>query len=181
MDDAVEPPPAPVPLRLLAYAIDVALLAAALGLVQLAIRAAVFGGATPAWVHVGWKLELFVLATISLPAWIYFACCDASASGATLGKRALKLRVARLDGGRLDGVSALLRTAFKLLPWELTHVGLFFPTPVFVDAQATLQRPMFMASTLVVGSWLAMAMLMPRNQGVHDLIARSVVVKAPSR
>ena len=63
---------------------------------------------------------LIVPATVWLTAW------EASGSGATPGKRLLRLRVRTLQGGRPGWRRAVVRNAMKIaLPWELGHTAAF--------------------------------------------------------
>lgn len=70
------------------------------------------------------RLELLAFCTTVLPVCAYFALLESSPGGATLGKRRMHLRVARIGGGRLGLGRALLRSAVKFLPWQLAHTSL---------------------------------------------------------
>lgn len=179
MNDAPAPalPVAELPRRALAYVLDVALLAAVLNSVHFGWLHLVSGGEAPAFLDRGWKLELFVFATFSIPVWLYFALLESGARQATLGKRALQLAVTDESGTPIGFKKALLRTAVKLVPWEATHLAILLPTPVWEAGGAALSRPGFVLSTLLVGSWLATVMLTPKRQGVHDLAAGTLVLQ----
>lgn len=169
-----------LPRRTAAYLLDIVVLALGLGLVHYVLYYAVHGGARPAFTKNGWLLEAYTLTTVSLPVWIYFAVCESSARGATLGKRILGLRVAGLDGERITLKTAIGRTLIKLLPWELTHVAIFCPVPLWDAPNDALMRPLFMLSTFLVGSWFITAMLTKNQQAPHDLMMKTVVTKIPS-
>ena len=155
--------------RLAAYALDVALLAAVL--VPLAFGLQALVGYRPDTDTGVW---LASLATISLPSWLYFTLSDASSGGATLGKRLLGLRASDIDGGRIGAGRALLRTAVKLIPWELTHVTLFglsVELGTFTGIQIALLW-------LVYGLFAVYVIVGLRNRGersVHDLVAGTMV------
>ncbi len=158
--------------RAAAYLLDVALLAGAVLVTQGALR--LLGvGLPPA--ALGWQVEAWVLATVSLPAWLYFIALD-HFSGATVGKRRLGLRVESARGGRLTWGQAALRTVFKLLPWELTHATLLLPTPIWFDPNAGL-RPGLIAVYVLLGLYVAAAALTPRRQSVPDLLSGAVVAQ----
>ena len=183
-DDEEEEPGDPfalatMPRRVLAFVVDVLLLASILGAVHAAIFHFVFAGERPAFTHVGWQLECYALATISLPVWLYFARCESGPYQATLGKRLVGLKVSGLDGERLEFGTAFARTILKLVPWEMTHMALFMPTPVWDAPNDALMRPPFMLSTFLVGSWFVTAFLTPNQQAPHDLLVKSVVVRGP--
>lgn len=60
-------------------------------------------GITDEWFKNSWNMQLYVLATISLPVWIYFIYFDSNRSKGTFGKRIFNLSVSnRDDGKRMD-------------------------------------------------------------------------------
>ena len=79
--------------------------------------------------------------------WLYFAFFESSARGATLGKRILGLSVVDLDGRRLGFGRATWRFFAKFL-------GLL---------------------TFMIG--FAMAIFTPKNQALHDYLAKTLVIK----
>lgn len=87
--------------------------------------------------------------------------------GATLGQRALRLRVARLDDGGLPGWRpALVRWAVVSLPGLLS---------ILVGAGGTL------VTLWSFAVYLAVLVDRERHQGLHDRLARVVVVEAEPR
>lgn len=58
---------------------------------------------------------------LTLPVGLYYALSEASSSGATWGKRRMGITVAGPAGDPPSIGRSLLRTALKLLPWELAH------------------------------------------------------------
>jgi uncharacterized RDD family membrane protein YckC len=92
--------------------------------------------------------------TIStLVSWLYYALMESSAKQATVGKMALGILVTDLEGGRIGFGRATGRYFAKIL------------------------------SALTLGIGFLMAAFTQRKQGLHDLIAGTLVVKgqAPSR
>lgn len=79
-------------------------------------------------------------------AWLYFAICESSAWQATVGKLALGIRVTDLQGSRISFPRALGRYPAKLL------------------------------STLILGIGFLMVAWTHRKQGLHDLIAGTLVL-----
>ena len=129
------------------------------------------------WFRSGVRAELYTLATISLPAWLYFALAESSPWRATLGKRLVRLRVTRADGGeRMRFPRALARTLVKLLPWELAHLANNLPVPLWYASEPEL-RLGFVASGLVLAAHVVAVALTPRRQALHDLVARTAVVR----
>jgi uncharacterized RDD family membrane protein YckC len=89
--------PAEIPARLAARAIDVIVLAAISGLLG--------------W-QIGFGFDWLVVTAIAV--WEFFALCD-TLWGATLGKRAVGLRVIGPEGNRPTLKQALIREAFTIL------------------------------------------------------------------
>jgi len=82
--------------RTLAYIIDCLVCFGVLMLViQLIILSPVrpLMGITNEWLANSLNLQLYVLTTISIPTWVYFAYFDSNKSKGTIGKRLMKLSV----------------------------------------------------------------------------------------
>jgi uncharacterized RDD family membrane protein YckC len=120
--------------------------------------------------------HLFLLATVSLPCWLYYALGDASARQATFGKRWLGLRVVDVYGARIGLVRSLVRNAVKLVPWEIAHVALCFPEPVFVTHHIGMPR-LLVVSYAVMGVYLSALLMTLKKQSVHDLVAGTYVAR----
>jgi len=86
------------------------------------------------------------VAVSAILVWLYFAICESSAWQATVGKLAMGIRVTDLAGGRISFWRALGRYAAKLISWMILGVGF-----------------------LMIG-WTR------RKQGLHDLIANTLVL-----
>ena len=82
----------------------------------------------------------------ALLAWLYFAACESSPWQATLGKLALGIRVTDLQGQRIGFPRALGRYGAKLISFLLLCIG------------------------VLMVAW------MPRKQGLHDLMAGTLVL-----
>lgn len=180
--------PAPVVRRVVAYAIDAALAyAAVVAFGQLVVFAPLQQALGTTWRASGLLLELWVLATISLPVWSLFAWFEGRASGATPGKRLLGVRVVCARGGARVGFGrAWLRNAVKLLPWECAHLALNVPDNPFVDPETGEFRgvaggefrPAYLLTWLLLGAWLLAAHRDAQHRGVHDRAAGTRVVRA---
>ncbi|MBL8766248.1 MAG: RDD family protein [Planctomycetes bacterium] len=185
------PPKEPVPdlpyaepaRRVGAYLIDVLLIATVLiGGLHFGLIPAL--GLQPDVKPPSLTIWLWVLATMSLPTWIYFVAFESSPWQATIGKRLLGLVVTDMDTGRPIWTRVLGRTWIKLLPWELIHVALnLVPAAGFDDKgmpiPSRLQLIGYTVSMFLVGSWLVTLMLTPRAQSVHDVIMRTLVLRRP--
>lgn len=124
--------------------------------------------------------HLYLLATVSLPCWVYYTWSEASAAHATLGKRWLGLRVVSVYGATIGARAALVRTLVKLVPWEIAHVALCFPVPLFTSGELPMPRLLFSVYGLL-GLYLAAALLTLKKQSVHDLVAGTYVVRVAQR
>jgi uncharacterized RDD family membrane protein YckC len=170
-----EPTLASVPRRIAAYGIDVgiafvALLAfqALLYPVNPLLRGTAVSGNT---LH-GW-----VTLTVTIPTLIFFGLSWASPSGATPGMRLMHLRVRSAEGERVPYSCALLRGVVLLASFEVNHVVLFYPQPIW-DAPSPGFRSGFLAVYALVLIYLGVTLLTPRRQGPHDLAAGTIVIRS---
>ena len=70
--------------------------------------------------------QLGIFAVLTVPVTVWFAGWEATAGGATPGKRLLGLRVLTTSGDRLTWPRSLVRTALKFtIPWELAHTAVW--------------------------------------------------------
>ncbi|MFO7270603.1 RDD family protein [Sphaerobacter thermophilus] len=173
--------------RGLAYAIDVALAYGVFVGVQTALTP-IRNRLDPVWMTSGPRLEGYIFLTISLPVWCYFTLCEGSRWQATVGKRLLGLRVVTATGERVGWGRALLRTVVKLLPWDIAHVTVALPRPLFIDPNTGALdwtrgdfRPGFLLAYAVLALTLVAVVRTPRRQALHDLAAGTVVVPEPRR
>jgi uncharacterized RDD family membrane protein YckC len=160
--------------RLAAYVIDVALVAIVLVGVQF-ILSKLSGGFPFNLLTTGLRIEVWVFLTISFPTWIYFARSESSDLQATLGKRLLNLRVTDTHQEPISFLRALARTLIKLIPWELTHIVLFFPTPIMTDPNPTPRLGLFLVYPLLALYMLSM-IFTPRKRSIHDLVVGTLVL-----
>ncbi len=113
------------------------------------------------------------LINFSLPAWLYFILSDSLLGGQTVGKRLLKIRVIGPSGRPLGVPQALLRTAVKLLPWELAHIGGFA-----LGSNPRVQWVCIGLSNLLIVVYLIAMVASHSRFSIHDWIARTEVVGA---
>jgi uncharacterized RDD family membrane protein YckC len=132
------------------------------------------GGTIP---NSGPTIAQTILWNFSLPAWLYFIVSDASAAGATIGKRVLGITVSRIDGARLIWHQALLRTTVKLLPWELVHIAAFA-----LSTDLTQFRPAQMVgvafANLLIVVYLLLAGFSRGQRSLHEYVAGTMVRSA---
>ena len=155
--------------RVGAYILDIAVLFAVLGPGGWLIQR-LLGWAPATGPQIWWTLLL----NFSVPTWLYFTIADASPRGATLGKRWLRLRVSRQDGGRTAPMQALGRTAARLLPWELVHISAFALETQPGDFSIVQGVGLAFANALML-AYLACAAWTHGRRSIHDVVAGTVV------
>lgn len=160
--------------RLAAYLVDILLLFAAILVTQFGLEA-LTDGLLMRWLTSGPRLEAWVWLSVSLPTYLYFALSESSARRATLGKRWLGLQVTDRAGKRIGFGRAFLRTIVKLIPWEVTHLSLLLPTPIFLDGQGGFLPGLITANVLIV-VYLAVVVITAGQRGIHDLVAGTMVL-----
>lgn len=159
--------------RSAAYCLDILLLFLVLAPVAFLVESA--AGIRP---ESGFQVWVAAVTSFSLPVWAYFTLCDASRSGATLGKRAMKLQVVRQEhAGRLTVTRALARTALKLLPWELAHIFGFALAGAVSDA---VQMSGLAAGNGLALVYLGTAAASGGRRSVHDYAVPTAVVERRS-
>lgn len=161
--------------RMAAYAVDFLVLSLPLVSWQFGLSR-LTGGWPFNLFQTGLEIEAWILLTISLPAWSYFILTETSARQATLGKRWLGLQVIGPDGGRISKGRALLRTAVKLLPWELTHLSLMLPTPLWSSGSSQEIRAGLLAANALIVLYLVVMFLDGRRRSLDDLAAGTQVI-----
>jgi len=124
----------------------------------------------------GPQIERWVFLTVSLPVWFYFTLSERSKLQGTIGKQLLGLQVTDMAGQRISFGRALFRTMVKLAPWEITHLSLMLPTPLYQEDSPKF-RPGLIVANLLLIIYIALIVLTPRKQSLHDLLARTVVLE----
>ena len=99
---------------------------------------------------------------LGIAVWAYAALQECGPRQATLGKRILGLRVTGLDGGRVSLLTASYRSWPRWLPGIMGVVGI-------LDAVVAL---------IALAACIAVAFT-PRKRGLHDMMARCLVVRQP--
>jgi uncharacterized RDD family membrane protein YckC len=113
---------------------------------------------------------------VTLPVAHYFAMQESSEKHATWGKHLRGLKVLTVTGEGLTYGHAFLRTAIKLVPWELSHTFL-------IQSGTTQGQPPQWATMLLLLAWtlvaanIASVLASPERQSLYDRIAGTVVVR----
>ncbi len=131
-------------LRFWAYLIDCLLLGLFPVLISLIIAPLFFTGAAALAILGVW---IFIVPVVLAEGWLYYALMESSSYQATLGKRALGLKVTGLAGERITFGTATIRYFSKILSALLLHIGFI------------------------------MAAFTQKKQALHDMIASCLVIR----
>ena len=96
-------------------------------------------GMTDTWFEQSWNMFFYVAISISLPVWLYFIYFDSRKSKGTFGKRMMRLSVQNWDNQRISLGKSFQRVFLKLLPWEISHAGIIFPTPLYFEDEPSMR------------------------------------------
>jgi|WetSurMetagenome_2_1015567.scaffolds.fasta_scaffold521968_1 uncharacterized RDD family membrane protein YckC len=161
--------------RIIAYSFDCLIAFSVLVIPQIIIFL-VTGGAWFTSLKTSTQIESWILLTISIPVWLYFSIFESSKSGAAFGKKLFHLRVCNYQQEKLKFGQAFLRTIIKLLPWELTHISLMFPEPLWNSAiPSRFPTGLYLVYSLLI-LYIAIPFFNKRKQSLDDMIARTFVI-----
>lgn len=133
--------------RLMAFGIDYLIILAYIsGLAGLTLALFAISGDDPTAVH-PLRGQLVGMVTLTLPVFLYFFLMERGGRKATLGKRAMGIRVESTSGSR----GVFLRNFFKLLPWEIAHTGVHW---MFFYAAETGESPAWVYMVLSVPQFI---------------------------
>jgi uncharacterized RDD family membrane protein YckC len=121
-------------------------------------------------------------ATLTLPAVLYTALSEASRRQATVGKRALGLRVVSDGGGRRLPIGrAVLRSLLKFAPWEVAHTALWHTPgwPLRPDPQ--LVTWIGSIGSLALAGWYLLSFFVGSRRTPYDRVTGARVVRADER
>lgn len=120
----------------------------------------------------GFEMSIRIVISFSILVWLYFIVSDISKNGATIGKRIMKIRIETIDGRKLTVKTALIRTAIKLLPWELTHLtffGLSQGWEIFSSTQMILTIILYPMMFI----YLYLMFRSKGQQGIQDMVVKT--------
>lgn len=125
-------------------------------------------GITDDWFRLSSHMQLYVFLTISIPVWSYFALMDSRLSRGTFGKRVFRLKVVQESGSRSPGIGrSYFRTFLKLLPWEIAHLGVIYPTPLYFENEAQLRVGTYAGIVLLL-IYIVSVMISRKGQSMYD-------------
>jgi uncharacterized RDD family membrane protein YckC len=165
--------------RTMAYIVDCVL---AFGTVMLIVQWAIFSqiresiGITDTWFRSSINMELYVLITISIPVWFYFTYFDSERSKGSFGKRLFKLVVKDHAKQKLSLGKSFFRTILKLLPWEIAHIGIIFPSPLYFENEPDV-RILTIAGLILFAVYAVSILVDKKNRSLYDRVIGTIVLK----
>ncbi len=166
--------------RMTAYLIDCII---CYSLVMLVIQWAILSnireslGITEEWFKSSLNMELYVLISISIPVWAYFVYFDSNKTKGTFGKRILKLSVRDQENKTMSLSKSFQRTILKLAPWEIAHLGVIFPTPIYFENEPDI-RILTIVGILLFSIYMISIVFNTNGQSLYDkLIGTKVIEK----
>ena len=133
-------------------------------------------GITDIWFQSSINMQLYVLTSISIPVWIYFAYFDSKKSKGTFGKRIFNLVVKNNKNQKIDFWKSLGRTILKLLPWEIAHIGVIFPTPIYYENEPSV-RILSYFGLLIFAIYVISIWTNSRKLAIYDRVIGTIVSK----
>jgi uncharacterized RDD family membrane protein YckC len=124
-------------------------------------------------------VDLAQFATMVLPTGLYLVAGEAGTRNATAGKLAAGLVVVGRDGGQPSPSRIAVRTAVKLLPWQIAHLSITRATGIVPGRYAAaLSRAGLVTALGLATTSAALAVLRPDGRALHDLVAGTRVAVA---
>lgn len=160
--------------RLLAYWLDFVILVLCLVTPQWIVSVITSGFPFKGF-HTGFQIELWVVLTISVPVWAYFILFELLKQQ-TLGKRLLKLAVTNDEGSKVNLKQAFLRTFVKLLPWELTHIIILIPEPMWNVMEPKNSFLIYIPNFIML-LYIVILFMNKGVKGVHDYLPHTRVIQ----
>jgi uncharacterized RDD family membrane protein YckC len=157
--------------RPLAYFIDFLIMWCATVLPQL-IAYWLFNGAPFKYFDQPYQVYFWVLLTVSLPIWLYFILQEISHKQSTIGKRMMSLKVTDYNTLRISKKKSFARTFVKLLPWEITHIGLI---PIYFSKDPQSNIGLYIANGLIV-IYLVYFITQKGKTAIHDIVSGTKVI-----
>ena len=165
--------------RTIAYLIDCIICYSAIMLIiQWAILSNLreYFGLTIEWFRNSINMELYVLLSISFPVWFYFVYFDSNKANGTVGKKIMKLSVLSIEEDKILISKSLKRTFLKLLPWELAHLGVIFPTPLYFEEQGNI-RLLTIIGISLFAIYVMSILIGAKGQSIYDKLLKTIVIE----
>lgn len=119
-----------------------------------------------------YHVYFWVLFTVSLPIWLYFILQEMSPRQSTIGKRCMHLKVTDNTNLRISKKKSFFRTLVKLLPWEITHIGLI---PIYFSDDPHPSIGLYLANGLIA-IYVVYFIIQKGKTAIHDIVSNTKVV-----
>ena len=133
-------------------------------------------GITNQWFANSLNMQLYVLISISIPVWTYFTYFDSNRAKGTFGKRILKLSVCDKGKRKIRLRKSFQRTLLKLSPWEIAHLGVIFPTPMYFENEPDI-RILTVVGFLLFLTYMLSILLNPDGKSIYDKLIGTKVTE----
>lgn len=115
---------------------------------------------------------------VTLPVSLYFVVADSRLGRQSFGKRKIHIRVVDENHQAISVYRAIVRTALKFLPWELSH---FMAYRMIYLGDGAVQVMDYMIGGLIyalIFLYILMALFTKNKQSLYDRITKTYVVKS---
>jgi uncharacterized RDD family membrane protein YckC len=138
-------------------------------------------GRPMAWPENPLLADLLAFLILVLPVILYFTLQESSPRRSTWGKRKVGLQVVNEKGERLTRWRAFIRSLLKLLPWQIAHNGLlrWEGWPFAPEEPSLMVLIRFGLVYLLVGVYIASALISEKHRTPYDWVAGSYVIHTP--
>lgn len=158
--------------RFVAYMVDFIFLAIIILVFQFALS---YLTGFPSSKHLknSWQIYAWVLVSISLPVYLYFIISERSGKQATLGKNIWKIKIGSRNGGVISTRQSILRNLIKIaIPWEMTHISILFPRPLFYADDPSIPFGIYLVDIILL-LYLLVFILTKGKMTIHDYLSNT--------
>ena len=158
--------------RFVAYMVDFIFLAIVILVFQFALS---YLTGFPSSKHLtsSWQIYAWVLVSVSLPIYLYFIISERSRKQATLGKNIGKIKIVSRDGGVISTRQSILRNLIKIaIPWEMTHISILFPRPLFSADDPNIPFGIYVVDIILL-LYLLVFISMRGKMTIHDYLSKT--------
>lgn len=155
--------------RVIAFILDILILFPILFLLSIILIQVLGPPVTP------FQTYIRIIINFSIPFWIYSILNDFSKSGSSYGKKIMKIKVISSKNVRLNLFQAILRTAIKLIPWEMTHLT-FFGLSETWGSFSIIQIVLVVIIYILIFMYIFIMIKTRGLKGIHDYISNTQVI-----
>ncbi len=128
-------------------------------------------GGVPVFDELG--MNLISLALI-VPSALYCIIAECSKGHATIGKRAVRIKVASVRPAGLRVWQVVVRNIVKFLPWQFAHMAIFHGMALGWEID-TFTTVLLIVADVLPFIWIG-SLFGKKHRGIHDRIAGTIVV-----